>query len=234
MLNDIQTFYEKTKLSKPSKIPSGREPIEHVYVFHKSYPRLPKIKLPKKPLAGEYESLLKKRRSERDFSKKPVTILELSNILKSLSITQKYPERRTYPSAGARYPVELYVAAFNMDGIKTGAYHFNFIDFSLEQILNTNLKIFEKELISPFLKQPAGVVILTGVLSRSYVKYANKGYPYTLIEVGHISQNLLLSSTKYKIGMCPVGGFVNDTVSKILDLTEEEVPLCVLGFGHKN
>jgi SagB-type dehydrogenase family enzyme len=233
MLEDIQAFYEKTKLNKPSRIPTGRAPIEHVYIFHKSYPRLPSIKLPKRPLNGEYEMLLKRRKSYRVFSNEPVSLAELSNVLKSLSIVHKDPERRTYPSAGARYPVEIYLVSFNIAKIKMGVYHFNFVDFSLESLLNANLRDIEKELISPFLKHPAGVIVLTGVMSRSYIKYGNKGYPYTLIEAGHIAQNLLLSCTKYNLGICPVGGFVNDTISRILDLTNEEVPLYVLGFGHK-
>ena len=67
-------------------------------------------------------------------------------------------------------------------------------------MLRSNLRKYETGLSSQFLKNVAGVLILTSVISRSEVKYGLKAYPYSLLEAGHISQNILLSLTKYKLG----------------------------------
>ncbi|MDE1810740.1 MAG: SagB/ThcOx family dehydrogenase, partial [Candidatus Micrarchaeota archaeon] len=177
--------------------------------------------------------LLKRRKSERTFSDKPIPLKLIANVLGSCKITDNDPERRTYPSAGARFPIEIYIVAFRVKGLEPGIYHFNSRKFSLETILLSDLKKFETEFVSPFLKNPAGAVVLTSVMSRSEVKYGLKAYPYSLIEAGHMGQNILLSCIKNKVGSCPVGGFVNDRIIELFDLTEDEVPLYVIGFGFK-
>ena len=156
----------------------------------------------------------------------------MAKVFGSCSIIKADPERRTYPSAGARFPIELYLIAFRIDGLESGIYHFNFSKFSLEVLLLSNLRKQEIELVSPFLKNVAGVLIFTSVMSRSDVKYGLKAYPYSLLEAGHMSQNILISFTKYGIGSCAVGGFVNRKITNLLDLTEDEIPIHVIGFGY--
>lgn len=92
---------------------------------------------------------------------------------------------------------------------------------------------FDKELISPYLENPAGTIVFTSVISRSEIKYGYRAYPYSLIEAGHMGQNILLAATEIGIGACPVSGFVDDTVIKILDLTEGEIPIYTISIGRK-
>jgi len=233
MLKDIEEFYRKTKLNAVSGSWSGKVPIEYVFTFHKEYLRFPSVKLPKGPISGEYERLLKRRSSTRTFSNKPVPLGILAKILGSCRIIDKDPERRTYPSAGARFPLEIYLIAFRVKGLEPGIYHFNFSKFSLEVLLLSDLKKYETEFVSPFLKNAAGALIFTSVMSRSEVKYGLKAYPYSLLEAGHMSQNILLSCTKHNVGACAVGGFINNKIIELLDLTEDEIPIHVIGFGFK-
>ena len=139
LLKDIEDFYKKTKLDKVIKLTNNNAPIEYVHIFHKAYPRFKTVRLPKQDFSGEYETLLKKRGSERNFSSKPVTLLKVSQIMKAVAITNKVNEKRSYPSAGARYPIELYIIAFNIKGLKKGVYHFNSMDFVLECLWDTDL-----------------------------------------------------------------------------------------------
>jgi SagB-type dehydrogenase family enzyme len=234
MLKDIEDFYKKTKLMKIS-LPKGKAPIEYIHVFHKEYPRFYSIKLPyssKGSKYSEYDKLLNIRKSVRLFSNKFISIQTLGNIFKTCAIIKNNPERRCYPSAGARFPIEIYLVAFRIKNLKPGAYHLNIKKFSLELLLKANLRKYEPELVSPFLKNTAGIIILTSAISRSEVKYGYKSYPFSLLEAGHISQNILLSCTKYNVGSCPVGGFINDTITRILDLTDDEIPLETIGFGY--
>ena len=231
MIKEIEEFYNKTKLKKVIAMSKGKTPIEYVHIFHKEYPRFPSIKLSKKLDNGEYNKLLKRRRSERIFSNKPVPIELVAKIFNSCRIVQADPERRTYPSGGARFPVEMYLVASKINGLKSGIYHFNINKFSLETLFESDFKKDEIESISAYLKNVAGAIILTTVISRSEVKYGLKAYPFSLIEAGHIGQNILLSFTKYKIGSFPIGGFVNDEIIELLDLTEDELPIYIIGFG---
>jgi SagB-type dehydrogenase family enzyme len=231
MIKDIEEFYNKTKMKKISIVSKGKTPIEYIHVFHKEYPRFPSVKLPKESDSGEYNKLLRLRRSKRTFSNKPVSVKIIAKILSACRIIKTSPERRTYPSGGARFPVELYLVASKINGLKSGIYHFNFNRFSLEVLSESQLKKDEIESISVYLKNVAGAIILTTVISRSEVKYGLKAYPFSLIEAGHMGQNILLSCTKYKIGSFPIGGFVNDNISELLDLTEDELPIYVIGFG---
>ncbi len=237
MLNDIQEFYNKTKNPKV-RLPKGKPPIEYMHVFHKEYPRFPSIKLSRTSSNSEYDRLLKSRKSDRIFSNKPVSFKVLSKILGSCRIISSDSkgispfERRTYPSAGARFPTEVYLMAFRINGIRPGAYHFNLNKFSLELLLKANMRKDERDIVSPFLKNAAGAIILTTVISRLEVKYGIKAYPFSLLEAGHMGQNITLSCTKNKVGSCAVGGFINDKIAGILDLTEDELPIYVIAFGH--
>jgi len=233
VLDEIKKFYEKTKIVKFND-DEGIAPITFVHVFHKHYPRLPSIKLPQVDVDGEFEGLLKSRKSVREFSEEPISLTDLAKILHSSRIVDpnRDPERRTYPSAGARFPVEIYLTSFNVNGLEKGAYHYDITQMKLEQLWKKDLGMYKEEIVSPYLRNPAAALILTSVVPRSEVKYGYKAYPYSLIEVGHIAQNILLSCCKYNVGACPVGGFVNNRVTEILDLTQDELPLYVIGLGR--
>ncbi|PJC45591.1 hypothetical protein CO037_00750, partial [Candidatus Pacearchaeota archaeon CG_4_9_14_0_2_um_filter_30_8] len=63
-------------------------------------------------------------------------------------------------------------------------------------------------------------------------KYGLRAYPYSLIEAGHIGQNILLASSEIAIGACPVSGFVDKKVKEILDLIENEIPIYSISLGN--
>lgn len=236
MFKEIKNFYNKTKLPLKDLEDSLEENpnITHIEVFRKTYPRLPSIKLAKiNTDESEFENLLNHRESHREFSNVPISFLDLSKIIQSCRIVdaKRKPEKRTYPSGGARFPVELYVVSYNVEKLKQGAYHYNMRDNSLEFLLNKDLKNKRRELISPYLENPAATIILTSVIARSEVKYGLRAYPYSLIEAGHMGQNIQLAASEIGIGSCSVSGFVDDTVKKIFDLTDDEMPIYSISIG---
>ncbi len=235
MLDDIKKFYEKTKLDQAYPDDTNEPPITHTHVFHKSYPRLPSIELPRVEPLSEFEALLQMRESCRNFSPESLRLADLSYILSSCRIVDnsRDPERRTYPSAGARFPIEIYLVSFNIAGLTSGAYHYNMQNQSLELLWDKDLHEYEKEIVSPYLSNTALALIFTSVISRAEVKYGAKAYPYSLIEAGHMAQNVQLACTKRNLGSCPIGGFINNRVSQILDVTEDEIPIYVIGIGKR-
>lgn len=236
MLQEIKEFYEKTKIPEGLEdLPEEEYPITFIKVFHKSYPRFPIVNLPSVNKEGEFETLLSLRESCRVFSDNPVKLEEISKILGSCKIVDnlREPEKRTYPSGGARFPVELYLASFNVEDLKKGIYHYNFKRNVLEVLLEQDLTSKKRNIISPYLENPAASIIFTSVIARSEVKYGPRAYVYSLIESGHMGQNIHLACAEIGLGSCSVSGFVDETVRELLDLTESEIPIYSIGFGRK-
>lgn len=237
MFKEIKNFYNKIKVNKYTEDREvGETPITHIRVFYKEYPRLISFSLSKVEVEdSEFHNLIRIRESYRDFSDLPLKFEDLSRILSSCKIIDKLrqPEKRTYPSGGARFPVELYYVSYNTENLENGAYHYNIKKGSLEQLLKKDFSNMDKrELISPYLENPAGTILFTSVISRSEIKYGLRAYPYSLIEAGHMGQNILLSSSEIGVGACPVSGFVDKKVKKILDLTENEIPIYSISLGN--
>lgn len=235
MLNQTRKFYNLTKLDKSLEESEREAPPTWIKVFYKEYPRLPSRTLPAVRDEGEFEELLRMRESRRIFSDNPLKLEELSQILGSCRIVDadRQPEKRTYPSGGARFPVELYLLAFNVKDIEEGAYHYNMKDNKLETLWEKDLKPFRREIISPYLENPAATIVFTSVISRSEVKYGPRAYPFSFIEAGHMGQNILLKATEIGIDSCPVSGFIDDRIKKILDLTDAEIPIYSINVGKR-
>jgi len=236
MLKKINDFYKAIRVIKKDVIAVNKDseaPLTFIKIFHKEYPRLDSIYLPSVNPVGELEEALKNRKSTRVFSKKPLDIKNASLILNGCRICERdgFFERRTYPSAGARFPIEIYPIIFNVKGLERGAYHYNSNNQSLEFLLKKDLRGLTRDFVSPFIENPALAIVMTSVIPRSEVKYGNKAYPFSLLEAGHIGQNISLLSAKYHIGCCAIGGYVDQTICQVLDLTKDEIPLYVLALG---
>ncbi len=236
MLSDINRFYKKTKNTDMSDDPEEPVPITYIHVFHKEYPRLPNIHLPiVTNKESQLEMLLEMRESVRNFSDKLITLEEIAQILRSCRVVDfnRNPEKRTYPSGGARFPVELYLISFKVENLDPGVYHYNIKGESLETLWEKDVGDKQRELISPYLDNPSATIIFTSVIARSEVKYGIRAYSYSLIEAGHMGQNIQLKCTELGIGACPVSGFVDDTVNWLLDLTNDEIPIYSISLGWK-
>lgn len=198
-------------------------------IFYKTYPRFKQIKLNNSNKKGELEEILLKRESKREFTQKPISFDDLSYILQ-FSVGKKSSDRRMYPSGGARYPIELYAFIYNVEDLISGTYHYNIKDNTLEQ-LKTEKALYE-EFFGTNIKDSAVVLLMTGVLARLEVKYLENAYKFSLIESGHIAQNISLLSEKLDIGSCCIGGFDNKKIIEHLDLVqEEEIPLYAIALG---
>ncbi|MEX0920270.1 MAG: SagB/ThcOx family dehydrogenase [Candidatus Pacearchaeota archaeon] len=235
MLEETRNFYEKLKLEDIEwNIGDSEMPVEFVHIFKKSYPRLSQNPLPKVG-DGYLQKILQSRESIREFSDQPMSLEEISRLLNSCSILDysRDPERRTYPSAGARFPIEIYMIGYNIEGLNKGAYHFNVDNCSLETLLEKDLENRQGEIMGTNIINPAATLALTSVISRSEVKYRHKALPFSYLEAGHMGQNIVLSAAENGIGACPVSGFVDDALIQILDLTEGEIPVYTINVGKR-
>lgn len=210
---------------------------------YKNYPKKRTIKL-----SSDYpeqiiplKELMKRRRSLRSFSQKPMKVTDLSFLLwASTGIQRKENgyEFRTVPSAGALYPIETYIVVNNVEGLQKGLYHYNIEAHALEEL---KLKDLAEETTCAALgqemcAQASVVFIWTAIFQRSKWKYAERAYRYVYLDAGHIAQNLALSATSIGAGTCQIGAFFDEEINKILGVDGEEesaIYLSVLGFPKK-
>jgi SagB-type dehydrogenase family enzyme len=174
-----------------------------------------------------------KRRTKRNFSySKQIGIKELSIILSGVGITHmskkgfKFGSLRAYPSAGARYPLEIYVVILRSNDLKKGIYHYHVRTNSIEYMWDIDKKSLVKCFSSQsFIKNSSAIIIISGVMNRVTMKYSDRGYRFALIEAGHAAQNLSLIAEALKLKCCSIGGFLDDELADILELSGDELAL---------
>jgi len=124
--------------------------------------------------------------------------------------------RRTIPSGGALYPLELYVFALRIDDVPRGVYHFDPHSSCLEQ-LGVGVDGIEEALLDGSLAgRSAAILAVTSVFWRTRFKYGLRGYRFALLEAGHAVQNALLAATSLGLAALPLGGFYDTRVEALL------------------
>jgi len=219
--------------------PINEYPKNWIKVNYKSYPRLRQIPLPKtKKLNQDLGKILLSRRSLRNFSNNPIDMRQLATLLilsSGISTKGKNWDSavRTYPSAGARYPIEVYLIVNNVKALEKGVYHFNIKNNSIEQMRKGSHKKFLIDNTGQsFVGDSSCVIILSAVLDRTRIKYEERGCRFILMECGHIAQNLYLISEAMKLKCCSIGGFVDEKFNNLLDLqgqSEKTMYLVTIG-----
>jgi SagB-type dehydrogenase family enzyme len=194
------------------------------------------IALPAPQFTGKLslEEALQKRRSIRSYSDQPVSLTEVGQLLwAGQGITEKSRGLRTAPSAGATYPMELYLIAGNVEGLTPGVYRYQSATHSLQLLFSGDIR---KDLSAAALQQPSiiqapATILITGILSRTSQRYGQRAQRYVHMEAGHISQNIFLQATAIDIATVVIGAFQDISISKIIKLGTEESPLYLMPFG---
>ena len=197
-----------------------------------------KIKLPEpryKSTMSVEESILN-RRSVRSYSKEPVKLEEISQLLWSAQgITDEKRKFRAAPSAGALYPLETYIVVGNVSSLEEGIYRY--YPFSHE-IVRTKEGDFRNSLSLAALGQScirngSVSIIFAGVYDKITGKYGERGIMYTHMEAGHAAQNIYLQAEALGLGTVVVGAFIDDKVKEVVGLKDDETPLYILPVGKK-
>lgn len=181
------------------------------------------LKIDDFPETENFFRILSKRRSERKYTGKALSIEELSLLCFAVQgITGQVGPYllRTAPSAGALYPIETYIALNFIEGVSPGLYHLEVKTFSLEKLKEGNLGRILRELAlgQPFFEKASCVFIWSAYLRRTLSKYGERGLRYVFMDVAHICQNLLLSAIALGLKACPVGAFLDEDFNELLDL----------------
>ncbi|MGE5580726.1 MAG: SagB/ThcOx family dehydrogenase [Bacillota bacterium] len=214
------------------------------YRAFKKYPHKPRIslKIPEERSSPGTEETIRSRRTVRQFADRPLELTDLGRLLYFTSgITANMPldhgvlPLRACPSAGALYPIEIYVAAFSVSGLEEGIYHYEVEGNALELLRRGQYRqeIYEITHRQEMVLQSAAALLMSALFPRTKVKYGERGYRYVLLDAGHLAQNLYLESTALGLGCATVGGFLDDRANKLIgaDGLEESV-LYLAVVGH--
>jgi SagB-type dehydrogenase family enzyme len=203
-------------------------PSAHAFQFFTKVPEMVKLPPPRSKGHLSIESALSLRRSVRSYSKQPLSLNELSQLLWAAQGINSRDTRRTAPSAGALYPLELYLVAGLTTDISPGVYRYSSDQHSLHLIKEFDQRLaLNQECIAA---APACFVI-AGVYRRTAMKYGKRARRYVQLEAGHASENILLQAVALKLGTVVVGAFDDQEVQRVLDLPAEHEPLLVIPVG---
>jgi SagB-type dehydrogenase family enzyme len=215
---------------------------------YKQYPGLPRVKLPPMeniPKNGRtFDDVIESRRSLRDFADREITLNELSQILyQSFGITGEAPANREFrqylrsaPSAGALYPAEIYIAVRKVSGIEPGIYHYNVPNHEIELMTPADPTEQINEICcgQEFIQKTSIVILMSGVLQRTKLKYGERGYRYVLLDIGHLGQNIYLSCASLDLAIMTTCGFYDDEANKLLRIDGvDETTMYVAFIGKR-
>jgi SagB-type dehydrogenase family enzyme len=175
------------------------------------------------------EEALARRRSLREFSALALSEQELSQLLWAAQGITHPDGLRTAPSAGALYPLELYVVT------ASGFYHYDPREHRLDLHSEGDLRpaLYRASWEQDCVREAPAVFVITAVYERTERKYGHERGPrYVHLEAGHAAQNMLLQAVTLGLGGVTVGAFQDDQVQKALSLPGVHQPLYLIPIGH--
>lgn len=193
------------------------------------------MKLPEPRFSSEtsLEESLLKRRSVRTYSTQPLTLAEVSQLLWAAQGKTDPAGLRTAPSAGALYPLEVYVVAGSVRDLAPGVYRYLTQGHRLERMRGGDVRaaLAEAALGQDYVENAPIDVIFTAVYERVTGKYGDRGVRYVDMEAGHAAQNLCLQAVALGLGAVTIGAFYDEQVREVIGAPGEEQPLYVIPVG---
>jgi len=234
-------FHDPRRMLKDDAMPVPARRLTGARVSYKTYPRFPARELDA-AASGSIPADPSWDGPSLEASRPPATLSyrELCTVLywsagirrgardASSGATQA---RRMYASAGAIFPVEVYVFSNGVESLADGLHHFNVKHDLLEQLLAQDMRDEARAIAGGRAEAhwPA-IVCLTGVLSRSQEVHGRDALRHALIEAGRIGQNIHLLARRLARHCSAVETFDDERLAGVLDLTGSEVPLCMIGL----
>lgn len=174
------------------------------------------------------------RRSVRAFRRKDLALSDISQLLWAAQGITDRDGLRAAPSAGALYPVEVYLVAGDVEGLPPGVYRYTPQEHHLILVASGERRnpLAGAALGQSWVRRAPAVIVITAVFERSAVKYGQRARRYSHIEVGHVAQNIYLQATARGLGTVIVGAFDDAEVQEVLDLPPDHAPLAIMPVGH--
>jgi SagB-type dehydrogenase family enzyme len=165
----------------------------------------------------------------RDFARAPITLEAISQLLWSAAGITGSGYMRAAPSAGARYPLEVYLAC------EQGLFHYIPQQHALMKVQSEDIRqaLCDAAHGQEFVADAAVSIIFAAVYQRTTDRYDQRGIRYVHMDVGHAAENVHLQAEALGLGSVPVGAFSDSAVEDVLRLPAEEKPVYIVPVGVK-
>jgi len=195
------------------------------------------VQLPSPSYDGPHslEAVLARRFSGRNFSGRPLSLSKLSQIIwaaQGMTVDALTGATRTAPSAGATYPLEVYVIAGNVTDLASGLYHYHQGRHALVPVAADDHRgeLADIALQQDFITAAPASIILTANFARTTRRYGERGIRYVHMEIGHVTQNIHLQAEAINLGSVAVGAFHDNRLKALLKT--EYTPLMIVPVGY--
>jgi SagB-type dehydrogenase family enzyme len=180
------------------------------------------------------EDAIAARRSIREYTGEPIALAELSQILWAAQGVTGQEGQRSAPSAGALYPLEVYVVTGSVRELPAGVYRYAPDGHRLIPIRQGDLRagLAEAAVGQEAVRDAAADIVITGVYERTTAKYGERGVRYVHMEAGHAAENVYLQAESLGLGTVSIGAFDDAALRQFLMLPENETPLYVMPIGR--
>ena len=180
------------------------------------------------------EEAILNRRSIRDYTSQSLTLQDISQLLWAAQGITNPSSFRAAPSAGATYPLEIYILVGDLEGVAGGIYRYKPHQHELVKVLDGEQReaLADAALNQQFITKAPLNIVITAIYERTTNRYGERGIRYVHMEAGHTAQNVYLQAVALNLGTVVVGAFNNNRVANILALPDNEVPLYIMPVGR--
>lgn len=202
-----------------------------------THPEAPRRQLPAVPVddGPPVGAAIQARASVRSYSEEPMSQEQLARLLLLTDgLRPGSGDRRTAPSAGALYPIEVYPVVHAVEGLDAGVHHYDPFTHELSLLAPGDMRqrVVAAGLHQDFLGAASVTIVLTFVFQRLRFRYQERAYRYGMLEAGHIAQNTYLAAESMGLGVCAVGAFRDDELNELLGVDgREEAAVYLLSVG---
>jgi SagB-type dehydrogenase family enzyme len=175
------------------------------------------------------EESIKNRRSERNYKNNELPPEQLSQLLWAMQgLTDPEWGLRAAPSAGAIFPLEIYVVR------SSGIYHYLPQQHAIEQVSSEDRRVAlsQAALGQSFVAEAPVTFVIAANFQKVRQKYGGRTERYVYMEAGHVAENLHLQAVALGLGSVPVGAFWDDIAKKVLELPDALFPIYLIPAGY--
>ena len=195
------------------------------------------VKLPEPARAGRVsvEEALWQRRSERSFVDSSLSLAEAGQVLWAAYGVNRPSGLRTAPSAGACYPLEVYLVAGNVAGLLPGVYRYRAAGHELELLAPGDRRagLAAAALGQRSVAAAPAAVVWSAVEERTTRRYGARGQErYVGMDIGHSAENVYLQCAALGLGTVAVGAFDDSAVVAVTGMPAPEQPRYIMPFGR--
>jgi len=158
-----------------------------------------------------------------------------AGLTRSKSVDGEAYHFRAAASAGALYPIEIYLAATDVTELTPGLYHFSPADLKLRGLRRGDWREYlaGAAAMRPALAEARAILMLSAIFWRSAWKYRARAYRYCFWDAGTILANLIAAANAEGLTAEIVTAFEDAPIERLVDVdADREGVICLVALGR--